>query len=141
MTLVIDAAPLVSLADANDPACERIREILRAESGDLVLPAPVAIEADYMIGARLGSRARSAYLADLAAGRFRVESPDLDELATIKRLQDRYADLDPGLADLSVVALAHRFHTRRVLSFDLRNFRAISPLSGGSFVLLPVDLD
>lgn len=70
-----------------------------------------------------------------------MESPDLDELRTIKRLQDCYADLGPGLADLFVVALAHRFHTRRLLTFDLRDFRAISPLSGGSFVILPADLD
>jgi uncharacterized protein len=49
------------------------------------------------------------------------------------------ADLDLGLADISVVILAHRFRTRRLLTFDERDFRAISPLAGGSFMLLPRD--
>jgi hypothetical protein len=44
-----------------------------------------------------------------------------------------------GLADLSVVILAHRFRTRRLLTFDERDFRAVTPLSGGSFTLLPHD--
>ena len=51
----------------------------------------------------------------------------------------RYADLDVGLADLSVVILAHRFRTTRVVTFDERHFRAIQPLGDGSFILLPVD--
>jgi hypothetical protein len=39
-----------------------------------------------------------------------------------------------------VVILAHRFRTRRLLTFDERDFRAITPLSGGSFTLLPRDM-
>lgn len=45
--------------------------------------------------------------------------------------------LNLGLADLSVVVLAHRFRTRRLLTFGERDFRAVTPLSGGSFTLLP----
>jgi hypothetical protein len=40
---------------------------------------------------------------------------------------------------LSVVILAHRFRTRRLLTFDERHFHAITPLAGGSFTLLPRD--
>jgi hypothetical protein len=51
----------------------------------------------------------------------------------------RYPDLTPGLADLSVVVLAHRFRTDRLLTFDERGFRALRPLAGGRFTLLPKD--
>jgi hypothetical protein len=34
------------------------------------------------------------------------------------------------------VILGHRFRTRRLLRFDERDFRAVVPLSGGSFTLL-----
>jgi len=44
-----------------------------------------------------------------------------------------------GLADLSVVVLARKLKTRRILTFDQRRFRAIRPLQGGSFTLLPAD--
>jgi len=49
------------------------------------------------------------------------------------------ADLRLGLADLSVVVLAARLDTLRILTFDYRHFRAVRPLQGGSFVLLPMD--
>jgi hypothetical protein len=76
---------------------------------------------------------------DVAAGRFRVEGLTADEHGTVARLDEQYAALDLGLADLSVVILAHRFRTRRLLTFDERDFRAVAPLSGGSFTLLPRD--
>ena len=47
-----------------------------------------------------------AGLRDVAAGRFRVEGLTADEHGTVARLDEQYADLDLGLADLSVVILA-----------------------------------
>jgi hypothetical protein len=35
--------------------------------------------------------------------------------------------------------LAARFRTRRLLTFDERAFRTVTPLQGGRFVLLPGD--
>ncbi len=51
----------------------------------------------------------------------------------------RYADLDLGLADCALVVLAARHRTTRILSFDERHFRAIAPLHGTAFTLLPAD--
>lgn len=42
MTLICDAAPLVALADREDPERARILEILRSEPGSLVIPAQVS---------------------------------------------------------------------------------------------------
>jgi predicted nucleic acid-binding protein len=44
-----------------------------------------------------------------------------------------------GHADASVAVLAARFGTRRILTFDERHFRAITPLQGGHFTILPAD--
>lgn len=57
----------------------------------------------------------------------------------ILQLDQQYADLDVGLADLSVVVLARRFGTRRILTYDERHFRTLRPLDGGAFTLLPSD--
>jgi uncharacterized protein len=54
------------------------------------------------------------------------------------RLDEQYADLELGLADASVIILARRFRTTRLLSFD---DRAVTPLGGGHFTLLPRDED
>jgi predicted nucleic acid-binding protein len=139
VTLIVDAAPLVALGDSRDPLHAAVGDVLRAEGGDLVVPAPVSAEVDYLIRRRGTVAAARAFLRDVASGRFRVEGLTADEHGTVARLDEQYADLDLGLADLSVVILAHRFRTRRLLTFDERDFRAVTPLSGGSFMLLPRD--
>ena len=139
MTLILDAAPLVALADRQDPVGPRIETLLQQESGELIVPAPVTAEVDYLLGRRLGRRARLAFLDDLAAGRFTVGCLEADDHGIVADLERRYAALGVGLADLSVVVLAERWSTRRLLTFDDRHFRALRPLEGGQFTLLPTD--
>jgi predicted nucleic acid-binding protein len=139
MTLVIDAAPLVALADEREPRREEILRLLRSERGGLFVPAPVTAEIDYLLGRRFGPPARRAFLEDLAARRY--ESPGLDahDYADALELDRRYADLDVGLADLSIAVLARKLRTRRLLTFDEHHFRTLRPLQGGVFALLPAD--
>lgn len=139
MTLVLDAAPLVAVADRRDPMRPAIEDLLRREGGQLVIPAPVTAEVDYLLGQRLGALARRAFLGDLAAGRFEVACLDAGDHGVVVELEDRYQDLDAGLAHLSAVVVAHRYETRRVLTFDQRHFRVLRPLGGGTFTLLPGD--
>lgn len=137
MTLLVDAAPLVALADRRDRHRAAVREILASERGALVIAAPVTAEIDYLLGRRIGRAARLAFLDDLSAGRFAVECLEHDEYDEVAALERRYDDLDLGLADAATVVLAARLRTRRVLTFDERHFRSIRPLQGGAFELLP----
>lgn len=139
MTLLIDTAPLVALADASEPRRDAILAAIQDEPGSLVIPAPTTAEIDYLLGERLGDPARRAFLADLSAGRFTVAALERDDHATIADLDARYGDLRLGLADCALVVLAHRYETTRLLTFDERHFRAVTPLGGGSFTLLPTD--
>jgi uncharacterized protein len=139
VTLLIDAGPLVALADAGEPRREQLLSTIRDEAGSLVIPAPTTAEVDYMLGQRLGDQARRAFLADLAAGRFTVDCLTRQDYANVASLEARYADLRLGLADVALVALAARHDTTRILSFDERHFRAVAPLGGGTFTILPAD--
>lgn len=139
MTLLIDTAPLVALGDAGEPRRAAILAAIQDEAGSLVIPAPTTAEIDYLLGQRLGDPARRAFLADLTAGRFTVASLERDDYTTVADLDARYADLRLGLADCALIVLAHRYETTRILTFDERHFRTVSPLSGGSFTLLPTD--
>jgi uncharacterized protein len=141
VTLILDAAPLVALADAKEPQLEVLLRIRDEDEGPLVLPAPVATEVDYLLGVRFGEAARRAFLSDLAAQRYDVECLEAGDYRAVAELDARYADLGLGLADCSIVVLAERYETQRLLSFDERHFRAVTPLQGGSFSLLPADLD
>lgn len=139
MSIVIDAGPLVAFGDANDPLFSSIERLLRTVDGPLVIPAPVTAEVDYLLGQRVGHSSRRRFIADLAAGRFTVACLEREDYASIVDLDRRYADLALGLADCSLVVIAHRYETARILTFDERHFRAVTPLSGGAFTILPAD--
>ena len=113
---------------------------METEPGPLILPAPVAAEVDYLVRQRGGARAARRFLEDLAEERFRIGSLTADEYAHALAVHDRYAALDLGLADLSVIVLAFRYRTSRLLTFDDRDLRQVMPLQGGTFSLLPADL-
>jgi uncharacterized protein len=138
MTSILDAGPLVGAADSGQLAAE-LREALRRASRPLIIPAPVTAEVDYLLTTKYGPEAAHRFLADIAAGRFLVECLEPHEYRTVLELGARYAGLRPGLADLSVVVLAHRFETRRIITTDQRHFRAMQALDGEPFTLVPWD--
>jgi predicted nucleic acid-binding protein len=139
VTVLIDAGPLVAFGDANDPYFPSVDRLLRSVDGPLVIPAPITTEVDYLLGHRLGRGPQRSFIADLAAGRFTVAGLDREDYAAVVDLDSRYADLQLGLGDCSLVILARRYETTRIVSFDERHFRAITPLQGGVFTILPAD--
>jgi uncharacterized protein len=139
VTVLLDAGPLVAFADASDPYFPGIDQLLRTVDGPLVIPAPVTAEVDYLLGRRLGPGPRRSFIADIAAGRFTVACLEREDYATIGDLDARYADLELGLADCALIVLARRYKTTRLVSFDERHFRAVRPLQGGAFTILPAD--
>jgi predicted nucleic acid-binding protein len=139
LTLLIDTGPLVALADLRAPLRDAILDVLRGETGALVIPGPATAEVDYLLGKYYGDAARRAFVADLAAARFAVACLERQEYSMINELEARYEGLQLGLVDCALLALADRFATNRLLTFDERHFRAVSPIQGGAFIILPAD--
>jgi predicted nucleic acid-binding protein len=139
VTLVIDAGGLYAQADRADPAHAAVADTLKNERGPLVTSEVAVAEADYLILTRLGIEVELAFLDDLAEGTFLVACLTSEELGMARDLARRHRDLELGLADASLVVLAHRYRTRRIVTFDERAFRSVAPLQGGSFTVLPTD--
>jgi predicted nucleic acid-binding protein len=139
MALIVDAGGLYAQADRNDPAHAAVTQILKSERGPLVTSEIAVAEADYLILNRLGIEVELAFLDDLAGGTFLVECLSREELGVARDLARRHRDLELGLADVSLMVLASRYRTRRVVTFDERAFRAVTPLQGESFTVLPAD--
>lgn len=141
MALVVDAGAFYALADASEPGHDAVARILTSERQALVSTELAVAEADFLILRRLGLNAEMAFLEDLVAGTFIVDCLTLQEIGAARDVVKKYGDLRLGLADASLVVLALRYHTRRILTFDERAFRAIAPLQGGNFLVLPADSD
>ena len=139
MALIIDAGALFAQADMDQSGHAAVRAALLQEREILVTTELAIAEADYLILDRLGPDAEAAFVEDLIEGTYVVECLDRRQMALARDLLVRYRDLRLGLADASLVVLAERYKTRRILSFDERAFRAVTPLQGGSFTILPAD--
>jgi predicted nucleic acid-binding protein len=140
MALIVDAGALYAQADADEPRHGAVVEVLRNERETLVTTELAVAEADYLILDRLGLSVELAFLEDLVEGTIVTECLTRSELAVARSVVQRYGDLQLGLADASLVVLADRFKTKRMLTFDERAFRVVAPLSGGSFTILPTDV-
>jgi predicted nucleic acid-binding protein len=136
--LIVGAGALYAATDAEDPDHVSVRRTLTDWKGNLVVPAFVAMEADYLILTRLGVDPELAYLEDLADN-YCVEGLNGPGIAAAMEVCRTYRGLELGLADASIVILADRFSTNDLASFDERHFRQVTPLSGGAFVLHPLD--
>jgi uncharacterized protein len=139
VALVVDAGALYAQADADEPRHAEVADILRSERGLLVTTELAVAEADYLILDRLGSDVELAFLEDLASATYVVECLTRDEIDRARGVVERYRDLRLGLADASLVVLAQRHGTIRIATFDERAFRAVAPLQGGTFTILPAD--
>jgi uncharacterized protein len=140
VALIVDAGGLYAQANAADPHHDAVARILLAGRETLVTSELVVAEADYLILDRLGIDVELAFVEDLAASTFVVECLDRHEMDAARQLIERYRDLRLGLADASLIVLAQRYATMRILTFDERAFRTVAPLQGGSFTILPADL-
>jgi len=137
----VDAGPLVALGDERDPRRRETKDLLAREREALVLSPVIAAEVDYHLQTLVGKHGNRWFIEDLAAGRFEVPQLQTVDFVEIEKLNRRYRDLSPGIADLSVVVLAARYRTTRLLTFDQRHFRLMKPLYGEFFTLLPFDED
>jgi len=138
--IVVDSSAILAGADEAHAEHRRVRAVAERDPGPFLLSPFVAAEVDYMLATRAGIDREIAFLRAVAAGEYSLQTFEADDVARMADLVDRYRDLSIGLADASLVVLAARAGTTRILTFDERHFRAVRPLRGGpAFTILPAD--
>jgi uncharacterized protein len=139
MAIIADSGAVYGLYDRRDASHAGLRASVEKARDLIVLPAPILGEIDYLLRLRLGNAALLRFLADVQEGAFVIESLTLADLRRCAALIEKYHDLDLGLSDASVVAVADRLGTDRILTVDQRDFRVIRSARGRPFHLMPAD--
>lgn len=140
MAIIAGSGAIYGLYDRRDAHHSALRAAIETAHSVILLPAPILGEIDYLLRVRLGNAALLQFLTDVQEGAFVVESITLADLRRCQSLIVKYHDLDLGLTDASVVAIAERYDTNRILTVDQRDFRTIRSIRGKPFHLLPADL-
>jgi predicted nucleic acid-binding protein len=137
--IVLDTGGLYAALDANETLHGRAVAALVAATPPRLLSPFVLAELDHLIASRVGNHAQMALIDEVARGVYQLEPISSEDIGHARRIMERYADLHIGLADASVVVLAHRHRTLELLCTDERHFRALRGTGGKPFRLLPFD--
>lgn len=127
MALILDTGPLYASLDRSDADHAACRRLIEAADEPLVIPAPVLVEVDYWIHARLHMGVLLALVDDIVAGAYRVEDLHIEDYRRIRELCDRYADADVGFVDAAVLAVVERLSEPKLATLDHRHFRVLRP--------------
>jgi len=135
--IVADTSGLLALYNAAEPAHASVARAVLEEREPLVVSPFVVAELDYLVATRVGPRAALAVLRELSGGAYLLPCLSSDDLVVAGDVVERYADLQLGVADASLVVLADRYATVRLLTLDRRRFDAVRTLGGAPFTVLP----
>ena len=135
MRAVCDSAPLISAARDQDGAHALARDLLAVLGRDALVPEPVLVEVDQMLRRWATPRQARGLMRAAAQGWFTVVYTSPNILRRAVQIDAQYADLNLGLVDATVMAVAER-ERLPIFTFDFRDFRAAPPLDGGTWDLL-----
>lgn len=137
MALILDTGPLYAGLDRGDRDHRRCRSLVEETHEQLVVPAAVIGELDYLAAERLGAGPMVAFLRDVEEGAYLVEDLLPTDYARVRELMDRYADLDLGFVDSAVIAIVERLGEPKLATLDHRHFSVVRPAHVESLELLP----
>jgi predicted nucleic acid-binding protein len=135
--LICDTSGLFAYFDASDARWVQVSMVIEADPGPFVVSPYVVAELDYLLSTRRGIDAEVGALTELSGGAWELASFDAEDLRSARDVIDRYRDQDIGVADASLVVLAERYRTDRLLTLDHRHFRVIRTKTGKPFAVLP----
>jgi predicted nucleic acid-binding protein len=101
------------------------------------VPPLTLVEIDYWCRKAGAVSAFVRYSRDIEHGAYEMASSTTADFLRAIELSDRYRDLDLGLVDASIVAVAERLGITRVLTLDRRDFSAVRPRHCAALTLLP----
>jgi len=135
--IIVDTSGLFAALVENQRAHEAALSAL-GDGEPLVLSPFVLAELDYFLTHEAGVDFELHFLAEVAAGAYELADFGEQDVDEARKLIVKYRDLAIGLTDASLVVLAERYKTNRVLTLDERHFRALR-VARRPFVVLPAD--
>ena len=122
--ILVDTGFWLALANRGDQHHASARTASRQLVDRLATTWPVMTETTHLLANRLGHDAAITFIRSARAGAFDVHGVGADDLPRIEELMNQYRDLPMDLADASLVVVAERLGTGRILSTDRRDFGA-----------------
>jgi hypothetical protein len=122
---------------ANDRDHERCAPLLGPQRERRVVPSPVLVEVDHLVGRELGGETFASFLSTIAAGELDVEDLVESDYVRAGELMRAYSDLEVGFVDCAVLAVVERLGEPKLATLDHRHFGTMRPRHVKALELLP----
>src|SRR5262249_1770926 len=119
--ILVDSSGLFAALVPDQPQHDSSRTSLLAEDPPLVLSPFVLAEVDYLLGRRGSPKRELELLDEVVRGAYWLVPFLAEDVTAARNVIETYEDLAVGLADASLVVLAGRFGTDRILTLDERH--------------------
>ena len=136
--IIADTGAIVALIDGDDRHHEALLDLFNEDPASWLLPWAILPEVDYMVAKYLGNHTERLFVSDLARSLYRVDWGAESDLGRADELIRQYRDLNLGLVDTIVMAVAERTKAEAIATLDERHFGAV--VLRGAPRLLPRDL-
>jgi uncharacterized protein len=137
--ILLDTSGLLAALVGAERGHEAAKAVLVDEPGPLVLSPFVLTELGYFVSKYAGATGEAALLAEVANDVYSLAGFDAADIGAAADVISAHAELEVGLTDASIVVLAGRYGTTRVLTLDERHFRRLRTPAGKPFTVLPAD--
>ncbi|HEY2201395.1 MAG TPA: PIN domain-containing protein [Solirubrobacteraceae bacterium] len=122
-----DTAVLVATFDRDDDAHEACAKLLVDTRQRRVVPSPVLVEVDHLLGRYAATESFATVLAQVKNGALVIEDLIAEDYERIDELLQTYADLQVGFVDCAVLAGVERLAEPKLATLDQRHFAVMRP--------------
>ena len=123
--------------DPRDKYHLELRKIAHSRTQELIVSPYVVAEFDYMLSKANSSEFSLRALNNLLTAPFELVQLTSEDFITATEVVAKYADLKIGITDASLIALAARFETNKIMTLDRRHFSAMKSISGKPIQIIP----
>ena len=133
--VIADTSGIIAFLDQDDEHHNSVVDIVT--NYELIVPATILPEIDYLATKYLGEKVARTFLEDLEEGYLTYLSLQLSHITEATKIMEKYKGFPLGLVDASLVVIAENYGIKRILTLDRRHFNAIKVTNIPYLELLP----
>jgi uncharacterized protein len=127
LQILMDTSAIISMIDRGNKMHNKIKELVLKEENLYIIPSTVVVEVCQLLKYRFGGKFEINFLNEILNTSLIMEILKFEDISRILEILSKYEDLNIGFVDGSIVAIAERLGTNKLLTLDKKHFSAIIP--------------
>ncbi len=127
MQIILDTSAVLALSDRRHRLNKDISDLVLQKESLCIIPSTVVVEVCQLLKYRFGNKYEKRFLEEINRSSFILETIRFEDISRIIQILAKYDDLNAGYVDSSIVAIAERLGTNKLLTLDRKHFSVLIP--------------